>query len=329
VKKGLHVLVTKPVVKTLVRLASDSPQHTIPYRTTPLQSTHIPPTPTKNEPQEEHHILNEAAAAAGVLVMVEVHKRFDPIYVDAKDKIQALGACSYMYAYMSQPKHQLDTFRAWAGKGSDISYYLNSHHTDFHEWAMQGSGSRPVRVTALASTGVASGQFQIETEDTITLCVQWRNADGSLGQGLYTSSWVAPKADVHSQQRFFYMGQKGEVNIDQAHRGYSMAADGEGFRSVNPLFMKYTPSDGYFAGQRGYGYLSFEAFIDAVAAINAGKATARDFDASGLATVGTTALTTAILEAGRRSLDEGGRPMEILYEGADPHFPSGLRPATF
>lgn len=287
-----------------------------------------PPPPSLNIPQEEHRTLHEAAREKGVLVMVEVHKRFDPIYLDARDKIQALGPFSYMYAYMSQPKHQLDTFRAWAGKGSDISYYLNSHHTDFHEWAMQGTGSRPVRVTALASTGVATGQFLIETEDTITLCVQWRNADGSLGQGLYTSSWVAPKADVHSQQRFFYMGQKGEVNIDQAHRGYTMAADGDGFRSVNPLFMKYTPSNGFFAGQRGYGYLSFEAFVDACAAINAGLARAADFDAS-LATVATTALTTAMLEAGRLSLDAGGKPIEILYEGADPHFPSGLRPASF
>lgn len=64
------------------------------------------------------------------------------------------------------------------------------------------------------------------------------------GTAVYTSSWVAPKADVHSQQRFFYMGQKGEINVDQAHRGYTVAKDGDGFRSVNPLFMKYTPTDG-------------------------------------------------------------------------------------
>ena len=27
------------------------------------------------------------------------------------------------------------------------------------------------------------------------------------GTAVYTSSWVAPRSDVHSQQRFFYMGQ--------------------------------------------------------------------------------------------------------------------------
>lgn len=47
--------------------------------------------------------------------------------------------------------------------------------------------------------------------------------------------------------------QSGEVNIDQAHRGYNMSSDGVGYRSVNPLFMKYTPTDGKFSGQRGYG----------------------------------------------------------------------------
>lgn len=48
------------------------------------------------------------------------------------------------------------------------------------------------------------------------------------------------KADVHSQQRFFYMGHKGEYTIDQAHRGYTECTDAKGFLSLNPLYMKYT-----------------------------------------------------------------------------------------
>jgi D-galacturonate reductase len=80
---------------------------------------------------------------------------------------------------------------------------------------------------------------------------------------------------------------------------------GASFASPNPLFMKYTPDEGRFTGQLGYGYRSIEAFIDAVRQINAGVASARDFD-SRLATVHTTQQGTAILEAGRRSLDAGG-----------------------
>jgi D-galacturonate reductase len=116
---------------------------------------------------------------------------------------------------------------------------------------------------------------------------------------------------VHSQQRFFYMGHKGEVTVDQAHRGYHMAEDGVGYKSVNPLFMKYKPTDGKFAGQQGYGYRSFNVFIDAVSAVNTGIAHVKDFDHS-LASIATTYRTTAILEAGRLSLDSG-KSMIIHY----------------
>jgi D-galacturonate reductase len=185
IRRGLHVMITKPAVKTL----------------------------------EHHKILDDEAKKMNVLVGIEVHKRWDPIYTDARDRIQAAGPFSYLYSYMSQPKHQLDTFRAWAGKSSDISYYLNSHHVDFHEWCVEGS-SRPVLVTACASTGVATTRYDLDCEDTITLTVQWENMSapeptiggvsvptGSKGTAIYTSSWIAAPSDVHSQQRFFYMGQ--------------------------------------------------------------------------------------------------------------------------
>ena len=69
---------------------------------------------------------------------------------------------------------------------------------------------------------------------------------------------------------------------------------------------------------------SLEAFVDAVAAINAGEATPSDFDHD-LASVATTYRTTAILEAGRRSLD-AHRSVQIVYEDADNSCrPTGLR----
>jgi D-galacturonate reductase len=104
IERGLHVLVTKPAVKTL----------------------------------KEHRELAALASKYNVLCCVEVHKRWDPMYADARVRIRTqLGDFSYFSSYMSQPKKQLVTFRSWAGKASDISYYLNSHHVDFHCWALQ------------------------------------------------------------------------------------------------------------------------------------------------------------------------------------------------
>lgn len=37
------------------------------------------------------------------------------------------------------------------------------------------------------------------------------------------------------------MGTTGEVQVDQAHRGYICADDNAGYSSINPIYMKYTP----------------------------------------------------------------------------------------
>ena len=281
VRSGCHVLVAKPIVKTV----------------------------------DEHKQLAFAARDNGCLVAMEVHKRWDPIYRDSRDRIAGLGDFSFFNSYMSQPKAQLDTFRAWAGKSSDISYYLNAHHVDFHAWSVAGF-ARPIRVYASAATGVASSQG-IETEDMISLTVTWENTEtGNLGTAVYTSSWIAAPSDVHSQQQFFYVGQKGEINVDQAHRGYTMATDENGFASPNPLFMKYTPdATGAFDGQDAYGYRSIADFVEAAAQIQSGAA---DFDTfhDSLATIDRTLHVTAILEAGRRSLDSM-RSIEIVHDGTN------------
>ena len=72
-QRGLHVLVTKPLVKSL----------------------------------SQHRALLEIASAADRILAVEVHKRWDPIYADARDRIQQLGHFSYIASYMSQPKYQV------------------------------------------------------------------------------------------------------------------------------------------------------------------------------------------------------------------------------
>jgi D-galacturonate reductase len=79
--------------------------------------------------------------------------------------------------------------------------------------------------------------------------------------------------------------------------------------------MKYSPSEtGHFDGQRGYGYISIEKFVDAARAVNVGAAEAAHYDNHGLPTIANTVLTTAILNAGRISLDEK-RPVGIKKDG--------------
>jgi len=79
--------------------------------------------------------------------------------------------------------------------------------------------------------------------------------------------------------------------------------------------MKYSPSEsGHFDGQRGYGYISIEKFIDAARSVNSGVNKPEDYDNLGLPTILNTVLTTAILHAGRISLDTK-RPVGIRKDG--------------
>ncbi|KAJ3905462.1 hypothetical protein F5879DRAFT_1075544 [Lentinula edodes] len=288
IERGIHVLVTKPAVQLL----------------------------------SHHNELIAAAKKYGVVCMVEHHKRFDPAYSDARAKAESLGEFNFFSAWMSQPKSQLETFRAWAGKDSDISYYLSSHHIDICCWILQDKAI-PTRVVASAATGIATSEpynCVPQTEDTITLLVDWESTTSSKhkGTGVYTASWTAPlKAGVHSAQHWYYMGEKGDITVDQAHRGYDVTVDDTGKTWYNPFYMKYSPSEsGHFDGQRGYGYVSIEKFIDAARSVNAGHTKVEDYDKHGLPTIANTVLTTAILHAGRISLDEK-RPVGIKKNGEE------------
>ncbi|BEI86559.1 hypothetical protein CcaverHIS002_0608460 [Cutaneotrichosporon cavernicola] len=279
---------------------------------------HVMVTKPATQKLEDHQALVELAEEKGLVCFVEHHKRFDPAYNDARARAQKLGDFNFYNSYMSQPKFQLETFKSWAGIDSDISYYLNSHHIDIHCWMVEGR-YRPTKVTASATKGIATSMgCDPRTEDTITLLVDWVNISDETKRGtaVYTASWAAPlKAGVHSEQRFHYMASKGEVTVDQAHRGYSIVEDDIGKVDYNPFYVKYSPDEnGFFDGQRGYGYLSLEKFIDAARAVNAGEKKAADFDGKGLPTIKATVLTTAILNAGRISLDEQ-RSVEITENG--------------
>eukprot|EP01091_Cochliopodium_minus_P010410 TRINITY_DN2748_c0_g2_i1.p1 TRINITY_DN2748_c0_g2~~TRINITY_DN2748_c0_g2_i1.p1 ORF type:complete len:437 (-),score=129.89 TRINITY_DN2748_c0_g2_i1:35-1345(-) len=291
--RGLNCLVTKPAVKLL----------------------------------SEHLELVEIAKKNDVICCIEVHKRWDPMYSDSSQKIKSkeLGqGFSFFESYMAQPKFQLETFKDWAGKSSDISYYLNSHHVDFLCWSLHKM-ARPTVIYAMGSFGVANEEpyNMQDTEDSITLNTQFEPLDKNQrwkGVALFTAAWNTPKTDTHTQQRFFYVGTEGQVQVDQARRGYTCATDNSGYSSVNPLYMKYsTDGEGYFNGQHGYGYRSIEEFVDCSIILSKAegseqkkKILVEKIDLR-LATLSTCTYQTAILQAGRLSLDSK-KPVQIVYD---------------
>jgi len=111
------------------------------------------------------------------------------------------------------------------------------------------------------------------------------------------------------------MGAKGEARVDQAHRGYYLDTDQNGHQAINPLYMKYTPDTmGYYSGQTGYGYRSLEDFVKAGAELNNTPNPEPSKYNHALATIWVTATSTAILQGGRLSLDNGGKAVVFEYD---------------
>jgi D-galacturonate reductase len=283
IKRGMHVMIAKPAVISL----------------------------------EEHRQLADEAKRNKVLACVENHKRYDPIYAHFKQTVGELGEFSYFSSYMSQPACQARHYQSRGASSTDVSFYLNSHHVDFHAWLM-GNRSIPLTITAHGSRGVLEQRYGFNTPDTIILLAKWQDQQtGAVGHGSYTASWIAQPSDVFTQQRWFYLGSTGEASADQAHRGYRFLSDSQ-LCSPNPLYMTGLQSNqGIFTGQSGYGYQVFEHFVEAVGEIRNGQSTAEDFD-DRLATLRSTMNVTAILDAGRQSLMSNGMPFKICHVGLEP-----------
>ncbi len=90
-------------------------------------------------------------------------------------------------------------------------------------------------------------------------------------------------------------------------RGYNVAADEQGqLVWYSPFYKKCAPDEeGNLNSQTGYGYISFEKFVDAVTNLSEGKVTLEELDQGHLPTLADAIATTAILEVGRMSLVDG------------------------
>ena len=203
---------------------------------------------------------------------------------------------------------------------------------DLHTWFV-GRSARPERVVARRARRRGARLEPDDgrvIEDTVSLTAQWRNDNGSVGVATYVASWIAPQGGLPHATIFPLHGpSRGDPRGPGPSRIHHVHGRRRDSRSEPAVHEIHPGTDGTFAGQHGYGYRSIEEFVEAAEDVNAGRATAEEVSARDmLATVDATARVTAMLEAGRMSLDAGGRGVRILYpsgsgSGTVPSNPSG------
>jgi predicted dehydrogenase len=244
------------------------------------------------------------AAARGLLVQVDFHKRYDPYHIELAALVRAgrLGRVLYGYAHMEDRiEVPADWFPHWAPSTSP-AWFLGVHFYDLARWVL---GSEPVRVNATGSKVLLAARG-IDTYDAIQARVDF--ADGASVS--FDTSWILPRGfEAIVNQGIRLVGTAGLMEVDTQDRGARSCLEGEGMRTHNLGFFQEVPAPGGGTTYRGYGLDSIAHFVDNIAYLLDGGALAA---LAGSYPDGTDGLAaTRIAAAVHESLDHGGTPVTL------------------
>jgi predicted dehydrogenase len=188
----------------------------------------------------------EAANAAGRVVCVDMHKRFDPDHLRIRHDIRnRIGDPLYGTAILEEPLEvSLSTFK-WAEQSDPFSY-VGPHWTDlFHHYY----GAKPVGLTAVGQKKrlIRDG---INAYDAVQVRVDWDN-----GMSIYfQNNWInPPDFEGPVNQGHEIVGSEGKVESDQQYRGFRFWYAGGGSRTSNNHFTRDVPRPDGGAAYVGYG----------------------------------------------------------------------------
>ena len=237
----------------------------------------------------------EAAEAKGLIVAVDMHKRYDPDHLRIRDDIQKrIGEPLYGTAYLEEPLEvSLSTFK-WV-EDSDPFSYVGPHWTDLI-WSYYHS--KPVALSAVGQKKrlVRDG---IDAYDAVQVRVEFANG---LSMNFH-NNWITP-ADFEApvNQGHEIVGADGKVESDQQYRGFRFWNAGGGSRTSNNHFTRDVVRPDGTKGYLGYGVDSLTVGMVAVCRVKFHGET-REAVAGIYPTAEEARVTCAIVEAAARVRD--------------------------
>lgn len=260
-RRGVHVLTEKPMCLTLA---------------------------------EADAIIDEAAAR-GLVVAVDMHKRYDPDHLRIRDDIQnRIGAPLYGTAYLEEPLEVSTSTFKWVEQSDPFSY-VGPHWTDLI-WSYYHS--KPV---ALSAVGQKSRLLRdgINAYDAVQVRVEFANG---LSMNFHNNWITPPDFEAPVNQGHEIVGADGKVESDQQYRGFRFWNAGGGSRTSNNHFTRDVTRPDGSKGYLGYGVDSLVVGMVAIGRIKFAGAT-REEVASLYPTAEEARITCALVEAAARVRD--------------------------
>ncbi len=275
---------------------------------------------------DESEEIKQLAYQKGLFVGVEYHKRFDDRVGIARLKYQQgeLGEFRIGYATLIEPWHYRDSnFQNWCtAKNSDMFSYIGCHYIDQVHMI---TGLLPVRVSVYGNeekypngnAGFLWTNARVIWENGASLAVingmGYPNvAPGGNSQGLWMFTQGEKDGGLifHDDQ---YRGVKHSYITKGEHPGDSY------YNEPSPDYFKLIERGGSGLTPVGYGFRSIEGLMSGIHRVEnedlkERQKTIKTIDEEGiLATPANSSFNELVVEAGRLSILNDGREVEIEY----------------
>ncbi|MFV0335227.1 MAG: Gfo/Idh/MocA family protein [Tropicimonas sp.] len=215
--------------------------------------------------------LVDLCDAAGLLLYVDFHKRFDPGHIRLRNEIAAgdLGRLQYASVQM-EDRIEVPTewLRSWAARSSP-SWFLGVHFYDLVHFL---TGLEPVRVLASGYKGKLESMGLAGAWDSIQAKVEY---EGGFSVN-YDLSWILPKSfPTIVNQGIHIVGEEGMAEVDSQDRGYLSAYSRHAASVVaNPFSSLEYEHPIFGTATEGYTFTSMSYFIDILNALDSGHSLA-------------------------------------------------------
>lgn len=195
----------------------------------------------------------------GLLVGVDMHKRYDPDHLFLKGTLASrIGTPLYGRAVLEEPLEvSTQVFQQWAANSDPFSY-VGCHWTDLF---VAYFGVKPVSLHAVGQKHKLLNEFGIDTFDAVQVKVTFDN-----GMSIdFINNWIMPEGfEGPVNQESMLCGTEGVVESDSQYRGLRYTTTGAGSRTSNTHFTRNVSRPDGSKAFVGYGV---DSIVDCVARV--------------------------------------------------------------
>ena len=240
--------------------------------------------------REDVHKIVEAANKNCVRVMVDLHNRFSPPFVEAKNAIDTgeLGEIQSGYFRLNDTKWVATDLLPWSGESS-ILWFLGSHSLDTLRWLFDDEVKR---VYSVSKSGVLQ-KLGIDTVDTYLTTLEFKK--GGIAQ--MENGWAIPSGHpCVNDIKCNILGSKAMIAIDASNHNLIQK-----FTETDTKVPDILVKNRVHGRVKGFAYESIRSFADCMISGEKFVVSMEDAAKTSLAIL-------AIMESAKIRM-----PVEVLY----------------